>query len=129
MDQGIQTFRMILVPHAGSWQNAFIPRLAEEFMSPALVIYQGIHKGTMPKSGSFLSVNSGNVIISAVKEAETGEDLVLRCVETLGEKVSASISLQFANKQWTGDFKPFEIKTLRYYRKTGDIKVVTLLEE
>ena len=40
-----------------------------------------------------------------------------------------TISLPFVNKVWSGDLRPYEIKTLRYYRKTGDIKVVNLLEE
>jgi alpha-mannosidase len=129
MDQGIQTFRMQLVPHAGTWQNTNIPRLAEEFISPSLVIYQGIHRGSLPKSGSYLSVNCRNVIVSAVKQSENGEDTILRCVESFGQPVSASVSLPFANKQWTGDFGPYEIKTLMYIRKSGDIKVVSLLEE
>jgi alpha-mannosidase len=129
MDQGIQTFRMQLVPHSGTWQNANIPRLAEEFISPSLITYQGIHRGTLPKSGSYLSVNSDNLIVSAVKQSENGEDIIMRCVETLGKTVSASISLPFVNKQWNGDFRPYEIKTLKYFRKSGDIKVVSLLEE
>lgn len=129
MDQGIQTFRMQLVPHAGTWQNTNIPRLAEEFISPSLVIYQGIHRGTLPKSGSYLSVNPENVIVSAVKQSENGEDFIIRCVETFGKPISASLSLLFANKQWTGEFRPYEIKTLKYSRKSGDIKVVSLLEE
>jgi alpha-mannosidase len=129
MDQGIQTFRMLIVPHAGTLNNAGIPRIAEEFISRSLVIYQGIHRGTLPKSGSFLSVNKENVIVSAVKKSETGEDIILRCVETSGQSVFATINLLFANKVWSGDLRPFEIKSLRYYRTTGDIKVVNLLEE
>jgi alpha-mannosidase len=129
MDQGIQTFRMLLVPHAGTWQNINIPRLAEEFISPPMVIYQGIHKGTLPKSGSFLVVNSRNLIISAVKQAEKSEDIIIRVVETAGEPVVASVSLPFVNKSWIGDFRPYEIKTLCYYRKTGNLTAVTLLEE
>jgi alpha-mannosidase len=129
MDQGIQTFRMLLVPHSGSWQNKNIPRLSEEFIAPSLVIYQGIHNGSLPKSGAFISVSSANLIVSAVKESENGEDLIIRCVETLGQPVFATIDLKFAGKNWAGDFRPFEIKTLRYIRKTGDIKVVNLLEE
>lgn len=129
MDQGIQTFRMQLVPHSGTWQNANIPRLAEEFISPSLVIYQGIHRGTLPKSASYLSVSSENVIISAVKLSEKDENIILRCVETFGQQVTASITLQFINKKWIGDFRPYEIKTLKYIRKSGDIKIVSLLEE
>jgi alpha-mannosidase len=129
MDQGIQTFRMLLVPHADSWQNAGIPRLAEEFITPSLVIYQGIHRGTMAKSGSFLSVNARNLVISAVKQSEKSEDIIIRIVETSGERVLATVNLSFADKSWTGDFTPYEIKTLKYFRKSGDFKVVTLLEE
>lgn len=129
MDQGIQTFRMLLVPHADTWKNVNIPRIAEEFISPSLAIYQGIHRGTMPKAGSFLSVNSDNIIVSAIKQSENGDDIILRCVETLGQPVFASISLPFANKGWTGDFRPYEIKTLKYFRQSGGLKVVSLLEE
>jgi alpha-mannosidase len=129
MDQGIQTFRLLLVPHSGTWQNVNIPRLAEEFISPSLVIYQGIHRGTLPKSGSYLAVNSRNIIVSAVKQSETSEDIIVRCVETHGEPVLATVSLPFVNKSWSGDFRPYEIKTLKYFRKSDDIKVVNLLEE
>lgn len=129
MDQGIQTFRMLLVPHSGKLQDLNIPRLSEEFISPSMVIYQGIHKGSMPKSGSLISVSSPNIIVSAAKLSEIGEDLILRCVETSGKAVSTTVDLKFADRKWSGDFRPFEIKTLRYYRKSGDIKVVSLLEE
>ena len=129
MDQGIQTFRMLLVPHADTWKNVNIPRIAEEFISPSLAIYQGIHRGSMPKSGSFLSVNAGNIIVSAIKQSENGDDIILRCVETLGKTVFASISLPFVNKEWTGDFRPYEIKTLKYFRHSGGLNVVSLLEE
>jgi alpha-mannosidase len=129
MDQGIQTFRMLLVPHTGTWQNAGIPRIAEEFISQSLVIYQGIHRGTWPKSGSFLSVDSPDLIVPAVKQSENGDDIIIRVVETSGKQVSATVNMTFVNKSWKGDFKPYEIKTLRYFRKPGSIKVVNLLEE
>jgi alpha-mannosidase len=129
MDQGIQTFRMLLVPHLNGWREAGIPRIAEEFISPCPVIYQGIHGGILPKSGSFLSVSARNIIVSAVKQSETGDDLIIRCIETFGQQTFASIRLGFAGENWSGDFHPYEIKTLRLSRRTGEIKVVSLLEE
>jgi len=128
-DQGIQTFRMLLVPHKGTWQEAGVARLAEEFVSQPVAIYQGIHSGTMPKSGSFLSVDVPNVIVSAVKESENGEDTIIRCVETSGNPVTATLDLAFANKKWSGSFRPCEIKTLRVSRKGGNVREVNLLEE
>lgn len=129
MDQGIQTFRLMLVPHAGTWQESNMVRIAEEFMAPFVPIYQGIHRGTMPKSGSFLAVDASNVIVSAIKQAEEGEDLIIRCVETNGVAVTAKLELGFAKRKWSGSFRPYEIKTLRMNAKSGNIKVVNLLEE
>lgn len=128
-DQGIQTFRMLLVPHKETWKEASVVRLAEEFVSQPVAIYQGIHGGALPKSGSFLSVDVPDVIVSAVKESEIGDDTIIRCVETSGEAVTATLDLAFANKKWSGSFRPCEIKTLRVGRKGGSIREVNLLEE
>jgi alpha-mannosidase len=129
MEQGIQTFRLLLVPHRGSWKDALIPRIAEEFMTPPIPVYQGIHQGTKPTSGSFLSVGSPNVIVSAIKQSEEGDDLILRLVETFGEAVTATLRFPSVNRRWQGSFRPCEIKTLRLNTSTGNIKEVNLLEE
>ncbi len=129
MDQGIQTFRMLLVPHNDTWKEAGVVRLAEEFVAQPVSIYQGIHGGKLPKSGSFLSIDVPNVIVSAVKKSENGEDTIIRCVETSGEKTAATLDLRFLNKKWSGSFRPCEIKTLRVSQKNGTIKEVNLLEE
>jgi alpha-mannosidase len=128
MDQGIQTFRLMLFPHQGTWKENNIPAIAEEFMAPPLAIYQGIHGGTMPKSGSFLSAEPGNILITAVKLSEFGKDLILRCVESSGNTCEASVDMKFAGKKWKGEFRPFEIKTLRV-AQNGDAREVNLLEE
>jgi len=129
MDQGIQTFRMMLVPHLGTWKENKIPRLAEEFCAQPVVIYQGIHGGSMPKSGSFLAVDTPHVIASAVKQSEDGDDLIVRCVEVAGQPTSATLDLVFAGRKWKGSFSPFEIKSLRIVKKSGEVKEVNLLEE
>jgi alpha-mannosidase len=128
MDQGIQTFRLMLVPHTGTWKEKNVPGIAEEFLTPPLSIYQGIHGGKMPKSGSFLSVDIPNVIVTSVKQAEFNKDIVIRCVETTGITATASIDLKFAASKWTGEFRPNEIKTLKV-NQAGEVKEVSLLEE
>jgi alpha-mannosidase len=127
MDQGIQTFRMLLVPHKETWKENNIVRITEEFISPSVSIYQGIHGGKLPKSGSFLSVDKTNIIVSALKLAEENNDIIIRCVETNGIKTEAKLDLSFAGTQWNGSFNPFEIKTLRISK--GKIREVNLLEE
>ncbi len=129
MDQGIQTFRLLLVPHQGTWKENKIPRIAEEFSAGPLAIYQGIHGGSMPKSGSFLAVDQPGVIVTAVKRSEDGDDVIVRCVETTGTRTAAALDLGFARTRWKGNFNPFEIKTLRISGKSGGIREVDLLEE
>jgi alpha-mannosidase len=128
-DQGIQTFRMWLVPHVGSWQTAGIVRLAEELTAPVPVLHQGIHGGSKPQSGSFLSVDASNVVVSALKKAEEGDDLILRCYETDGRATTATLHLGFVQKRWTGNFRPLEIKSLRIPINGGEIREVNLLEK
>jgi len=129
MDQGIQTFRMLLVPHKNTWKESNIARKAEEFIALPIAIYQGIHGGSMPKSGSFLSVDAPNVVVSAIKLSENDEDIIVRCIETSGLQTAATLDLLFAKSKWTGNFRPCEIKTLRINKSKGTIKEVNLLEE
>jgi alpha-mannosidase len=129
MDQGIQTFRLLLVPHSDTWKKCNIPGIAEEFISPPIALFQGIHGGSMPKSASFLAVDVPNVIVSAIKLSENGDDLIIRCVETHSMATPVSIGLHFAGRKWAGNFRPSEIKTLRINKSSGIIKEVNLLEE
>jgi alpha-mannosidase len=127
-DQGTQTFRMLLVPHRGTWQDADVVRAAEEFTAPLPVIYQGIHGGTRPQTDSFLSVDAPNIVVSAIKQAENGADTVVRCYETAGRATKAALDLRFAGARWSGSFRPSEIKTLRI-APGGRVREVNALEE
>jgi alpha-mannosidase len=129
MDQGIQTFRMKLVPHTGTWKENDIARITEEFIAPAVSIYQGIHGGKLPKSGSFLSVNKAEVIVTSIKHAENSDDIIIRMVETSGSPVTAALDLKFVNLTWSGNFGPCEIKTIRLNLKSKKITETNLLEE
>jgi alpha-mannosidase len=128
-DQGPQTFRMLLVPHASGWREAGVVRLAEEFTAPVPILYQGIHPGSRPAAASFLSVDAPNVVVSAVKKAEDGDDLIVRCFETEGRATQATLNLGLVTRHWTGSFRPLEIKTLRVSRAGGEIREVNVLEQ
>ena len=129
-DQGIQTFRMVLAPHTGSWQDAGVVRRAEELTAPVPVLYQGIHKGTRAQAASFLSVDVPDVVVSDLKQAEDGNDLIIRCYETAGRATKASLDLGLVHRRWTGEFHPLEIKTLRVpLTAAGIIREVNALEQ
>ena len=128
-DQGIQSFRMAVVPHKGSWQDANIPRISEEFLSQPVTLYQGIHQGHLPLKASFLSIDVPNVNISSIKKAEEGDDIIIRLVETCGKMTDASVDFVTEGGSWNLSFKPCEIKTLRCNASQQSIKEVNLLEE
>ncbi len=128
-DQGVQTFRMLLVPHVGNWREAALPRKTEEFLSPVPVIYQGIHPGRRAQQDSFLSVDAPDVIVSAIKKSERGDDLIVRAYETDGHPASAVISFRQNGRSWAGSFRAYEIKTIRMNPQTGSMKEVDALEQ
>ncbi len=127
-DQGVQTFRMLLVPHSHGWREAALPVKTEEFLSQPPIIYQGIHPGTLAQAGSFLAIDATNVIVSAIKKSEVGNDLIVRCYETNGEQTTANIDLRYSKRHWSGVFKPYEIKTLRISEGAESVKEVNALE-
>ncbi|MDR1780411.1 MAG: glycosyl hydrolase-related protein [Tannerella sp.] len=129
MDQGIQRFRMALVPHSGDWREINAPRIADEFITPPIAIYQGIHTGDKPKSDSFIAVDAPNVSLTAVKKSEDGDDLILRLVETFGRDSDFTLRFPSVSYSWNGKIKGCEIKTLRVDTTTGAIREVNLLEE
>lgn len=128
MDQGLQTFRMQLLPHTGTWQQAGAPRAAAELVDPVPIVYQGIHPGTRPASASFLSVDTSDVIVEAVKQAEDGDDLIVRSYETDGHDTTTTLNMPFVHAHWTGHYHPFEIKTLRINTHSGQVSEVNALE-
>jgi alpha-mannosidase len=129
MDQGLQYFRMVLVPHAGGWQQADPTRTAEKLLTEIPIVYQGIHPGKRPQSDSFLQVDAAEVLVAAVKQAEDGNDVIIRAYETTGARKQARFDLRFAHTNWTAEFKPYEIKTLRVNPRTGKVSEVNALEE
>lgn len=129
MDQGLQTFRMELIPHTGSWQQAGIVRAAEELVTKTPIVYQGIHPGARKQADSFLSVDAPDIVVEAVKQSEDGQALIIRSYETAGQETHATLDLKFAGTRWTGSYHPYEIKTLRIDRRTRTVREVNALEQ
>ena len=62
------------------------------FNRPLQVVGTGVHAGRLPAASVGLTaVEPGNVVVSGVKKAETGDDLVIRLYETEGTRCTASV--------------------------------------
>ncbi|HWI66087.1 MAG TPA: glycoside hydrolase family 38 C-terminal domain-containing protein [Symbiobacteriaceae bacterium] len=111
MDQGIQRFTYSLLPHAGGWEEGETVRRAAELNARPVAIVETYHEGPLPQSDSFLAVDRANIIVSAVKKAEEGDDLIVRAYETNGVATRATITV--FGRKITADFAKCEIKTFR----------------
>jgi alpha-mannosidase len=86
-DRGLHCFSYVLLPHRGDLRGGGVVAAAEALNSPLRVArLDGRRRRTAaggagpagPDSGRFLAWNDPNLVLSAVKRAEDGTDLVVR---------------------------------------------------
>ncbi|HOV73729.1 MAG TPA: glycoside hydrolase family 38 C-terminal domain-containing protein [Candidatus Hydrogenedentes bacterium] len=129
MDQGWQTVKIRLVPHAGPWEDARVPKKAWELNEPAFAHIESAHKGRRRMSASLVGTEADNVLLSVIKKSEDGNDLIVRGYETAGRPVSTTLHFPFKKKTFHVAFGPHEIKTLRINPRKWTLQEVNLLEE
>ncbi|CAM3351515.1 Alpha-mannosidase [Deinococcus saxicola] len=112
MDQGEQTFTYWLWPHAGNWRDAGLPRLCAALTEGPVALPETFHDGELPGAQENLSVSPESVLVTVFKRAEDGSGYVLRLMETLGQAVTASLSLPFLEREFTVFLGANELSTL-----------------
>lgn len=133
-DQGIQRFRVELIPHAGDWRAAQPARRAAVLGQPVRAQLESFHDGDLPPRHSFAADGGGAVMITALKGAEDAAadgstDIIVRAVETTGAPAAASIALPLVGRTLQAEFGPFQVRTFRVPRRPeGEIVEVDLLE-
>jgi alpha-mannosidase len=129
IDQGIQRFTYVLVPHGGDWAEGNAVRRAAELNQPPIPMIETYHDGPLAQTVSHLAVEGANVVVGALKQAEDGDDLVVRCYETAGVAGPATLRLTAWDRVINARFSPYEIKTFRVPRDEGRPVVETDLIE
>ena len=128
-DHGKQSFMYALLPHDGTWKNSNILRATRELNMRPYIQFESFHEGSLPQKKSFIQVDSAQVFITAMKQAEDGGGLILRAYEATGAAAEATFDLLFMGRQVKAVFKPFEIKT--FFVPSGDgaaVREVNMLE-
>ena len=130
-DKGVHKFTYSLLVHETAFSTESVIQPAYELNYPAMV-FEGA--AACENGKSFLTVDSDHVIIETVKPAEDGDGFIARLYETEGAfaqcdlTVSKTVGSVFATDmlEWEDtpiamkdnrvalQFKPFEIKTLRF---------------
>lgn len=91
--QGKHIFCYSVLPYQGCWKKALVWRQAHQHNAPLRAQLTSLHKGDLPKEQSFVRVEPANIIVTAVKKAETGNALIVRVLNTTPDHVTASVAL------------------------------------
>lgn len=114
IDQGIQRFSYAMLPHTGSWERAGTVRRAAELNERPFALFGTFRpEGTLPQADSFIEVTPDTVLVTVLKQAEDGDDLILRAYETTKSATQATITLPKLNRTIEAQFAPCEIRTFR----------------
>jgi alpha-mannosidase len=104
-----------LMGHASDWRAGGSCWAAARLNQPLQAFQTSVHTGTMGKSFSFLSCNNTNVMVKALKKAESSSEIVVRLQELAGQGQTAQLSfaapIQTA-RQVTGAEDPITNLTL-----------------
>ncbi|MDO8682917.1 MAG: hypothetical protein Q7N50_05485, partial [Armatimonadota bacterium] len=98
-------FTYALYSHEGSWRDANVPAAAMDYNNPLIARQLSSHSGFLPKELSFLEVEDGSLIVTAMKptgnptaslsgaEVDSVTGVILRLYEAFGRKAKADIKL------------------------------------
>jgi alpha-mannosidase len=92
-DEGHHEFTYSLYAHAGNWREAQTIRRGYELNYKLLSMPTGRHEGQLTAEQSFVKVEPDNLVVTALKEAEDGDGLILRFYEWEGKEVDAKLAL------------------------------------
>jgi alpha-mannosidase len=87
-----------IYPHAGDWKNGGVWSEGDDFNipvyaaePPSLALVK--EHASRPEEASFISVDSKGVVLSGLKQAEEGKELIVRLVEVEGKETTVNIKL------------------------------------
>ncbi|MCQ2449112.1 MAG: hypothetical protein MJ132_02830 [Clostridia bacterium] len=126
MDKGEQEFNLILFPHTEN-ATADIANCGKLLNTPPTLVEETHHDGTLPQEYSAFALDKKNISVSALKQAENGEDLVLRLAETAGKPTTVTVEFAAIGVKFTLDFAGQEVKTVAI-AKDGTVKEIQITE-
>ena len=97
-DAGRHRFTYSLLPHAGSWQQAGVPRHAWDLNSPLRAVPGEIAEAVNGRS--MLSCDNLNVRIDVVKKAEDSDHLIVRLHEFAGSRGPVTLRSDLGIAGW-----------------------------
>lgn len=95
-DSEAGSFIFSIYPHEGTWHEAKIPRKAYELNVPILTLERESKdrgKYEDASASSFLNIDSPNLMVETIKQAEDGQEMIIRLYEMENKRGEAEIEL------------------------------------
>ncbi len=108
MDMGVHEFNYLVCPYV---DNAEAERCASELNFGLIPTMESFHRGPLPLKFSGYDADADNIVVTAVKQAEDGDNDVIRFVEMNGE--NHNVSLEIFGKTIAAEVRHHEIKTFK----------------
>jgi alpha-mannosidase len=90
---GVSTFDYALIPHTGNWyaEDALILKQAQAFQTPLTTRAQVVHQHAGVPLASLVEVQPAALVVSAIKQANTGQGLVIRLYNPLDREIEGQV--------------------------------------
>ncbi|MDD6478611.1 MAG: glycoside hydrolase family 38 C-terminal domain-containing protein [Oscillospiraceae bacterium] len=126
IDKGEHEFNFILFPHT---ENAIadIANCGKVLNMPPVLVQETHHDGNLPQEYSALELDKKNISISALKNSENDDGLIIRFCETAGIPTTVTVKFTAINKSFELNFTAQEVKTIKL-GKDGKIEEILIIE-
>jgi len=126
IDKGEHEFNFILFPHTEK-ATADIANSGKVLNMPPVLVQETHHDGILPQEYSALELDKKNISISALKNSENDDGLVIRFSETSGIPTTVTVNFKAINKSFTLNFTEQEVKTVKLH-KDGNVEEIMIIE-
>jgi mannosylglycerate hydrolase len=98
---GVNIFDYALLPHTGNWyaEDALVLHQAQAFQTPLTTRALVVHQHTGVTLASLVDVEPATLVVSAIKQANKGQGLVIRVYNPLDREIEGKIKPGVAFKQ------------------------------
>ncbi|HEX2949662.1 MAG TPA: glycoside hydrolase family 38 C-terminal domain-containing protein, partial [Armatimonadota bacterium] len=93
---GLQKFEYAIALHQGDWKQAGLLAEAAKLYTPVRAAMTGRGKGNLPFEASLFAIDTANIHITCVKQAEDGSGLIIRLFN--GDTAAQNASLIFGSQ-------------------------------
>jgi hypothetical protein len=93
----VHNFTYAIYGHSGDWAEGMVVAAAERLNQPYVTFQTTVHNGGLGKAKSFVSADPSQVVVMAVKKAESGVGYIVRVREVAGKSWS-NVSLDFSGE-------------------------------